>query len=141
MKHLGLQGKFYDALGDPALTRTEQDLALLDALVANLMGDIPKGKPITEAYERRLSNLTEQRQQAVERKARIERHLGLWIHYTKYQQVMMGVVNVLHDELKLPDGKPDMEKLQRVKARLDLLMMGMATDLQISGEGETEDGE
>jgi hypothetical protein len=137
IKHLGLRNSFYAALEDPTLERTEQDVAILDALLNNALGSVGTSKTLTEGQERRIGNLTERRQQALERKARIERHLGLWIHHTRYQQVMMGMVNILHDEIKTADGKPDTAVLGRIQKRIEALMMGLAVG-QATAESEAD---
>ena len=140
IRNTSLRNHFYAALGDPDLQRTQQDVALADAMLSSLLKTLPEGEPITDVQERRLSKLVELRQNALERQARIEQRLGLWIHFTKYQTVMMGMVNVLHEELRTPEGQMDVLMLGRVQKRVEALMVGLTMDQQALGTGE-EDAE
>lgn len=139
IRNLTLRNHFYAALGDPELLRTQQDVALIDGMIADLLGQLPEATPITEDQELRLLRLTDRRQVALERQARVEQRLGLWIHFTKYQTVMMGMVNVLHEELRTADGQMDVVMLGRVQKRVEALMAGLTMEQQGLGNGETDD--
>jgi hypothetical protein len=131
MRNTKLRNHFYAALSDEALLKNQQDVALHDALVANLLDQLKPGRPITDREEYRLSKLVENRQKAVSLLVLTEQRLQLWIHFAKYRKVLDAIVAAIHEEYKLPDGQLNREALLRLQKRID---MATAEQNLIDGE-------
>lgn len=133
----GLRDGFYAALSDPTLLQLQQEAALVDTLLQQLLGSI-KANP-TEAQRREILKLTAEHRAIVEAAGRMERHLGLFVPRAQFAAFVTMVVQLFREFVVGADGKPNTVALLQIKQRLEANVTLLVAAKGVAGEEPAEE--
>lgn len=120
--------RFLEGMRDKNLMRLRQDVATVEMLITLLTATLPKAKPPSEKFERRLVNLIDQRRRLIESEHRRLDTLQQSVTLAQFLATMRIVAEVIREFVQEP--------VQRAEVQRRLTQL-----LVTQGRPETIDGE
>jgi hypothetical protein len=120
--------RFLEGMHDKNLMRLRQDVALVEMLLTGLTATLPKHAPPSEAIERRIVNLVDQRRRLIESEHRRLDTLQQSVTLAQFLATMRIVAEIIREFVQEPTARAEVQR------RLTQLLV-------TQGRPETIDGE
>ncbi len=111
IKHKALRHDFYAALSDHGLMKLHQDIAMVDALMADLTKRLAEGKVVPDKTRGELLKLIDTRRMLVGEAVRMETKLIQTVTVAQYTAGVIEFMKVIRFACTQSDGKIDAPKL------------------------------